>query len=237
MTQSDSNDTAMSKFRFPLFSVALRSSLIGCTVLVGACATPASLRGDFAEVTPTDVARAPESLMTPQRVRWGGTVLSLRNSENESCFEILARPLSYSARPERGDAEQGRFLACFPGFKDPEVFQPGRDVTVVGNVVKVEPVKVDKFEYNYPKVSGTDIYLWQERSNQPVYLADPFPFRYYGFGYYYYPTHYRAPRRSSTTAGPSVAAPQSDTTVIDTSPAPMSMPRMPVNSGGLLGGR
>jgi outer membrane lipoprotein len=217
-----------------LLPMTLRGVVIGCVALTAACATPAPLRGEFAEVTPADFARSSETTVTPQRVRWGGTILSLRNSPQESCFEILARPLSYSARPTAGDEEQGRFLACFAGFKDPKVFEPGRDVTVVGSVAAVEPVKVDEFDYNYPKVAGADIYLWRERSQaQTVYVADPFPFRYYGYGYYYYPTYYRAPQRSSTTANPEVS-PTQRATVIENSPAPLSLPQLS-GSKGLLG--
>jgi outer membrane lipoprotein len=218
---------------FPL-PLLLRSALIGCAALAGACATPAPLRGDFAEITPAEVARSPEAAASAQRVRWGGTILSLRNSPQESCFEILARPLSYSARPAAGDEEQGRFLACFAGFKDPKVFEPGRDVTVVGSVASLEPVKIDEFEYNYPKVAGSDIYLWRERdASQTVYVVDPFPFRYYGFGYYYYPTHYRAPPRSSATTAPDSSSVQRAMVIEKSDPA-ISLPSLG-SSKGLLG--
>lgn len=208
--------------------------LIGLTVLsatlLGACAsTPDALRGEFAEVTPAQIAGGGEA--AAQRVRWGGTILSLKNSEQNSCFEILSRPLRGNARPEASDEEQGRFLACFAGFKDPKVFEPGRDVTVVGTIEDVEPVKVDEFEYRYPKLAGSDLYLWPlERERDTVYFVDPFPF--YGRGFFYYPTYYRAPPRRATSVNPGIDAPERPMAV-DDAPTPLSLPGLP-GSGGLL---
>lgn len=196
--------------------------------LLSACATaPTPLRGEFAQVTPEQIAGSGQA--ASQRVRWGGTILSLKNSEQNSCFEVLSRPLRGNARPKAGDEAQGRFLACFAGFKDPKVFAPGRDVTVVGRVEAIEPVKVDEFEYRYPKLAGSDVYLWpEEQDRDTVYFVEPFPF--YGYGYYYYPTYYHAPRRSTTTVAPKVDAPERPT-VIDGGSAPLSLPDLP---GGLL---
>ncbi|MFC4251631.1 Slp family lipoprotein [Sinimarinibacterium flocculans] len=208
----------------------LTCSTLLSTALLGACATaPESLRGEFAELTPAQIAGSGEA--AAQRVRWGGTVLSVRNSEQNSCFEVLSRPLRANARPKTGDEEQGRFLACFADFKDPKVFEPGREVTVIGSIEAIEPVKVDAFEYRYPKLAGTDVYLWPvEQPRDTVYVVDPFPF--YGYGYYYYPTYYHVPRRSGTAAAPEVSAPQQPR-VLEREPTPLSVPELP-GTGGLL---
>lgn len=209
----------------PLLPTCL--TLLAAALLVGCASAPQSLRGEFAQVTPEQIAASGQA--AAQRVRWGGTILSLRNSEQNSCFEVLSRPLRGNARPQAGDEAQGRFLACFAGFKDPKVFAPGRDVTVIGSIESIEPVKVDEFEYRYPKLAGSDVYLWpEERERDTVYFVDPFPF--YGYGYYYYPTYYHAPRRRTTTVDPGVNPPKRPTVIEDVA-RPLPLP----GTGDLLG--
>lgn len=203
--------------RFTSIAAAALAALV-----LSACAAPAPLRGEFAQLTPQQAVqgRSGDAAVAPTRVRWGGTILSMKNSQQESCFEILSRPLSYSARPLDGDRDEGRFLACYKGFKDPEVFKPGREVTVVGTLTGFETRKVEDFSYTYPQVAADDIYLWQERRDPPTDVVDPFfyPYPYYYPVYYYYPAPRPAPRRS---VAPDLAPP---------------MPAPPQPLGGLLGG-
>lgn len=197
------------------------------SLILGGCAAPAALRGEFPAVTPQQAtaAAAGESPAQPTRVRWGGTILSMKNSQQESCFEILSRPLDSTARPERSDRDQGRFLACYTGFKDPEVFKAGRDVTVIGALTGFEKRKVGDFEYTYPQVAAENVYLWQERREPTqTYVVDPFfyPYPYY-YGYYYQPTPRPVPR-------PVPVVPQSE------APAtPLPMIETPQPRGRLLG--
>lgn len=198
------------------------------SLLLGGCAAPAALRGEFPPLTPEQAATSaagPSSAAQPTRVRWGGTILSMKNSEKESCFEILSRPLDSTARPQRTDHDQGRFLTCYKGFKDPEVYKQGRDVTVIGTLTGFESRKVDDFEYTYPQVAAESIYLWQERREPTqTYVVDPFfyPYPYYGYGYYYRP----APR-------PAPVVPQSEAPAAPTAPLPMI--ETPQPRGRLLG--
>ncbi|SFF50672.1 outer membrane lipoprotein [Fontimonas thermophila] len=179
-------------------------------LFLSACATPAVLRGEFAELTPQQVAQNQrnDTATTPSRVRWGGTILSMKNSQEESCFEILGRPLDYSGRPVEGDQEQGRFLAYYKGFKDPEVFKPGREVTIVGTLAGVETRKIGEFSYTYPKVTAADIYLWRERRDPPAtYIVDPFFYGPFFYPYpYYYPAFRPVARYAQTSAPESKAA-------------------------------
>src|SRR5487761_2187579 len=67
-------------------------------LILSACATePSSLSGGpFANFTPqqTLTRDAVGSL-----VRWGGTILSVTPGKNETCFQVLGRPLDSSSRP------------------------------------------------------------------------------------------------------------------------------------------
>ncbi len=162
-------------------------------VLAGCATAPRPLQGEFAQVRPHDAARADGA-----RVRWGGSVIAVDPRGAETCFEVLGRDLNETARPRNTDASDGRFLACRSGFYDPEVFKPGRDITVVGTVAGTEVRKVGEFDYTYPRLTADAVYLWPDRNRELERLrATPYlwgPYGYwpygYGFGFGYYGQHH-----------------------------------------------
>lgn len=188
-----------------------RIAALLATATLAACATtPESLRGEFADTTPAQASTdaAPAAATT---VRWGGPILSMNNTADQSCFEILSRPLDSQGRPKHVDQDQGRFLACYAGFLDPETYKPGRDVTVVGTATGTEVRKVGEFEYTYPKVSAQIVHLWKPRQQTATttYVVDPF---FYGPYPYYYPYYYRVyyvapPREPGDPTGPQLQSP------------------------------
>ena len=210
------------KTRTSLTHRALHGVAAAALLSLAACATPDALRGEFASVSPKDAAAAGGTASGP--VRWGGTLLSMSNKNDQSCMEILGRPLDSSGRPQRTDRDLGRFIACAPGFKDPEVYKTGRVVTVVGTLGGIEERKVGEFPYRYPKLTATNVYLWQDHSAPTViYAYDPFfnpytyPYPYYGGATYYYytaPTPVAAPVLAPQTAPVTapLAAPVGNTT-------------------------
>ena len=98
-------------------------------VLVG-CGPPAALRNGPFE--PIAVVAARAGSHEGARVRWGGTIVRATPEAEETCLEVVSRPLNLRARPLHVDDSDGRFLACVAGFLDPAVYAPGRMVTVVG---------------------------------------------------------------------------------------------------------
>ncbi len=180
-----------------------RPLVLSAVLLLGACAAPAVLKGEFASITPQQAALSESVAVSP--VRWGGTILSSNNTPEQSCFEVLGRPLDYNARPLATDSEQGRFLACKSGFLDPALVKPGRDVTIVGAISGVEQRKVGDFDYRYPKLEAQTIYLWPERSQNDTYYVEPF---FYPYPYYfYYPNHYHYRERPRANLEPSAPIP------------------------------
>ncbi len=172
-------------------------------LLVSACATiPSPLQGDYASIAPADAPSAGSA------VRWGGEIIEVRPRADATCFEILSRELSASARPRPGDTSGGRFLACRAGFYDPAIFRAGRELTITGRVDGSEETLVGEYRYRLPRVAADVIYLWPERIEREAYWVpyDPFfPYSYYGpFG----PTirWYRVPR-SAPTAPETKSAP------------------------------
>ncbi len=149
--------------------------------LVSACATaPEPLRGEFSGVTPQTAQNA-----TGQHVRWGGKIIKTSPGQNETCFEILSYRLNESARPVEGDNTQGRFIACAPGFYDPDVYARERAVTVVGTLSAPITGKVGDYDYRYPRVAAQTVRLWPVQPK--VYAVpryyDPFYDPFFPFGY------------------------------------------------------
>ena len=130
------------------------------TLALSACTTiPEEIQGSYQDVSPARV----EPGVFGTDVRWGGVILSSRNNDTGTCFEVLSRHLDKYLRPELEDTTLGRFLACKPGFHDPLVFTKGREITVTGRINAIETRKVDDFDYRYPVLAVDDLVLWQKR--------------------------------------------------------------------------
>jgi outer membrane lipoprotein len=156
--------------------------------LFAACATtPTPLQGSFTVLEPRDVV---DESRVGEPVRWGGPVIAVEPESDRTCMQILARELSGSARPRDRDVSQGRFVACRAGFYDPEVFEPGREVTVVGRIAAITQRPVGEYSYAMPEVAADAIYLWpQRRAYPPTYSMydpwspwSPWPYSRWGWG-------------------------------------------------------
>jgi len=140
------------------------------TLVLASCATvPAPLRGDFSTLSPRE---AVDQDVSDARVRWGGEIIQVQPKASTTCFEVLSRDLALDARPLLRDPAGGRFIACHAGFHDPEVFERGRLITIVGRVTGTDVAKVGEFDYHYPHVDADTIYLWPPRSQ---YAPPPWP--------------------------------------------------------------
>ena len=169
--------------RIGMFGVLTGLLLSSCTTV------PEQLKGDYAPLTPKTTTQ--QDLQTP--VRWGGVLLETRPEANHTCFEVLAKPLEKSMRPEKSDQADGRFVACKPGFYDPEIFKKGREVTVTGELIHIDVRKVGEYDYQFPVVDIQFMSLWPKRL-RPVYYDFYGPYRPYYWHYPYYGRfHYRYP--------------------------------------------
>lgn len=160
-------------------------------LLLSACATtPAALSGGpFPAITPR---MAQQRDTVGERVRWGGVIVSTMPTPKETCIEILSRPLDTQGRPRDTDQTDGRFISCAQGFRDPAVYAPGREVTVIGTLAPSVVRKIGDFDYHYPSLPADVLYLWPKREEYlpPPYYYDPFwdpfwrPWPYYRWPYY-----------------------------------------------------
>jgi outer membrane lipoprotein len=173
------------------------TSLIVMTgFLLSACTTILEqLQGDYVALVPQDTTES--NLQTP--VRWGGVILETRPEKDYTCFEVLARQLGTSMRPRDTDQANGRFIACKPGFYDPEVFEKGREVTLTGKIIHMDVRKVGEYDYQFPVVDIEFMTLWPERIDRVYYdyygMYSPYywHYPYYGSYYWRYPYPYIRP--------------------------------------------
>ncbi|KMY67581.1 hypothetical protein AAU61_10220 [Desulfocarbo indianensis] len=125
-----------------------------------------------------------------QVVLWGGRIIKTINKKKGTLIEVLQLPLDQQERPKQVHDTQGRFIVSMTGFLDPEVYQAGKEVTVVGRVAGVEELPLGEITYTYVLLRGKEVYLWPQR--QPAENYPPYPpvYFYYGVGPGYW---YNAP--------------------------------------------
>lgn len=139
-------------------------------LLTGCVSMPAALQGEFAPIQPAEAARSGE-VGVP--VRWGGRVVQVQPLERYTCFEIVGVRLDDFGRPFSRDRSSGRFLACRGGFYDPEVFLPGREVTISGRVDGFENRRIGGYDYRYPRLAADVIFLWPGRPGIGAIVEPP----------------------------------------------------------------
>lgn len=138
-----------------------RTLLLLLVPLAACMRPPANLAGQYDRVTVREAQAEPREGLA---VRWGGKLISMRPGKDQTCFEVASFPLDTNARPEPSDESLGRFIACAPGYYEPAVYAPGRDVTIVGALHGATAGKVGQYDYTFPRVDATTVYLWPERS-------------------------------------------------------------------------
>lgn len=144
------------------------AGLLGLGLLSGCASIPAPLAGDYPDFQPD---QATERSIGGQ-VRWGGQIVDTRPQADQTCIEVLARTLDREHRPVSGDRHHGRFLACREGFKDPEIFKRGRELTIIGRITDFSEGTIGEFIYRYPVLDAEVIYLWADHPDL-VMLHDP----------------------------------------------------------------
>jgi len=110
-------------------------------------------------------------------VLFGGDIIKTENSPDKTLIVVFQRSLNSDKKPSGGDRSAGRFIVSVSGFLDPAIFQPGRQITVVGVVAGKEVRALDDIEYSYPVIDKRHLYLWQRKS-----AIDTEPRVYFGFG-------------------------------------------------------
>ena len=161
--------------RRALFFLFVILSLSG----LGACAGPIPkdvMRGLSPDAGFETVILDPAAFVG-KKVLWGGVIVETQTLEEFTLIEVLQKPLGFKERPEQTDESRGRFLVEYKGqFLDPAIYKTGREITIVGEIIRAEKKKLGEMNYRYPYVAASHIHLWPVR---PEYAGAPYPPPYY----------------------------------------------------------
>jgi len=127
-----------------------------------------------------------------QKVRWGGSIVDIKNRKNTSLLSIVAFPLSSQSKPIITSSSSGRFIALRDEFLEPTVYTKDRVITVVGPVLGTDTRNIGEFPYKHIVIQMKHHYLWPVESNSHYdnYPADFWWYDPWYPGYPYYPYHY-----------------------------------------------
>ncbi len=140
-------------------------SMAGLLLNIAGCARPFPSRiTDQVDrrITYADLNKDPEGYKG-KWVMFGGTIVALRTERDGRAYlEILQKPVDSEGRPYyRSDESGGRFLAVSNEFLDPAIFQRGRSITVVGEVVGQSVKPLQGITYRYPLLAVQAVHLWE----------------------------------------------------------------------------
>lgn len=136
--------------------------LIACILLSACNSVPQKLAvPGNTQLTPYSPTAAADPTK-PQQARWGGRIAAIENRADSSVLDVVNLPLHSSSRPQETDESQGRFRVYVQGFIDPQIYRPGRLLTVVGTIGVNEQIAVGKHLLEQPALYATALYLWQE---------------------------------------------------------------------------
>jgi len=161
--------------------------VVVCLVCSG-CATVISERvvsRANRDVFVAEVKKAPENYKG-QIVIWGGEIVGATNRKEGTVLEILQKPVDYTLRPEKVDESPGRFLAVYDGYLDVAIYEPGREVTVAGQIEDVRVLPLGEIEYAYPVIGVEEIHLWEPRKETAEYPYGHYPHWYYSPHWWWY---------------------------------------------------
>ncbi|MCJ7546934.1 MAG: Slp family lipoprotein [Deltaproteobacteria bacterium] len=129
--------------------------LVGCAhVISKQVLTEVDRNATFAQVV-----NAPDAYVG-KTVLFGGDIIETKNLPDKTVIAVLQRPLSRRGQPAGGDVSEGRFIIQTPGFLDPAIYSPGRQVTVAGKVLGKEVYPMGEIKYAYPLIEKRELFLW-----------------------------------------------------------------------------
>lgn len=136
-------------------------------LLLASCATTANFDTSQVDrkITPASAIEKPQ-LSTGKKVIWGGTILDTQNLKNKTQIEVLAYPLNASHRPLQENKPLGRFIIHQTGYLEANNYAPGRQLSVLGNIIHFQKGKVGESSYSYPLIQAEQLYLWPPLSKK-----------------------------------------------------------------------
>ena len=139
-----------------------RLAVLALLLLASGCAPPFP-KDLMAQVDGTalyaDVQKEPERYRG-KVLMVGGMIVETKNLQEGTQFEVLQKPLEGNGRPRETDESGGRFLVLSPQFHDAAVFQRGRAITFIAEVVGQRAQPLGEISYRYPVLKARETHLW-----------------------------------------------------------------------------
>ena len=91
----------------------------------------------------------------------GIIVSSMIEKDGSTYLEVVQKPADSEGRPLQTDESGGRFIAVSKQFLDPAVYEGGRMITVVGEVIGDSVRPLGGMAYRYPLLVVEALHLWE----------------------------------------------------------------------------
>lgn len=145
--------------------------VIGVFVFVaGGCAiVPETITiSDDAVLSEFSTVKGQASVQQGSVARWGGEIIAIENLKDYSEIELLYYPANHYGKPISTKTSEGRFKARVNGFIDPLVFEKGRLITLVGEVVDPSQGMIGEQAYLYPTLAAEGFHMWKRTKDVEV---------------------------------------------------------------------
>jgi outer membrane lipoprotein len=106
-----------------------------------------------------------------QRIMLAGQIISTKNTKEGTIIEVLQKPMDSRGRPLETDESDGRFLLQSGQFLDAAVYQPGRQITVIAEVLGRKELPLDEIIYQYPLLEIRNLHLWEPYSGPRFFFG------------------------------------------------------------------
>src|SRR6267143_7240455 len=105
-----------------------------------------------------------------EEVIWGGEIVKVLNEPSASKIYLSEIPLHWSGDPVYQAKSPGTFIAKMSGTLDPELYKPGRVITLGAKIADPESGPAGQM---VPVVTADEIHFWQlTRRESPYALLD-----------------------------------------------------------------
>lgn len=162
---------------------------LALALLIFGCAYPISqqLREHAAKDVTFGMVLNNPSAYIGDIVIWGGTIIKTVNLKEGTQIFVLDTPLNYWGEPKQNIHSRGRFIAETSEFLDPEVYKPGYQVTLAGEVSGAKTLPLGQGSYTYPVIMIKQLHIYEKLPYYPYY-----PYYYYDYwnGPWWYGPYY-----------------------------------------------
>lgn len=144
------------------------AAILSTMLFMSGCAhvmSDTNLKAVDQSVRYNDLSAKPEAF-AGKTVLVGGIIAGVRGSDDVIMLEVAQLELFKNGVPNEDSRSGGRFLAISTELIDPVVYQPGKLVTIIGEVKGKKVQKLESVDYPYPLISVKELRLF--RPSEPL---------------------------------------------------------------------